>query len=379
MSFRTEAVRDGVEIELIQSLYLTLPTTAIMSAAFIGSFFVFATEQRNFALWAFAVAGVLSSTWRLIVLLWGKPKVDAPQLDIIGARRLERIFAVSYVQFSCLLGVSAAYVFLHEKSARYDMLIVCLLVGYGAGVAAAVGLRPRIAIPSMMLAVAPTIAAAITYGDLVFYATAAVIAALLAGGCQSVMRRYEATRSGMGRRLTFQALARRDVLTALPNRLALREWFEDHVAAKSGRELIAVLCLDLDNFKPVNDTFGHPIGDMLLQAVADRLTSTMSQRNITARLGGDEFVIILRDLNVVEEALSTARRLRQILRKPFNINGHEIEISVCIGYALSEQLPPDLDELMILADQSLYRAKAQGTGIEVDHSLIESGSARLAA
>jgi diguanylate cyclase len=379
MPFRTEIIRNGIDIELIQSLYTTLPATTIMSVAYIASFIVLTAERRDIVLLVFTVAGLLSSIARVTVLVFGKAKAAAPTLDIIEARALERIFAISYFQFACLVGISAAYVFFHEDSARFDMLIICILVGYGAGVAAGIGLRPWIAIPSMAIAIVPTIVGALAKGDPVYYATAFATAALLAGGCQSVLRRYRVTSSGIGRRLTFEALARRDVLTTLPNRLALREWFEDHAAVRAAHKLIAVYCLDLDNFKPVNDTFGHPAGDVLLKAVAERLTRSLRPGDIAARLGGDEFAIILRDVKSEEEARAVAYRLRHLVAEPFNIRGHQIQISVCVGYVLSERMYTDLDDLLALADKSLYKAKINGSGIESADSLIDITSERFAA
>jgi diguanylate cyclase (GGDEF)-like protein len=231
----------------------------------------------------------------------------------------------------------------------------------------------------MAIAVVPTIAVAFVQRDPVYYATALTTAALLLGGCQSVLRRCRETSSGIGRRLTFQALARRDVLTALPNRLALREWFEDCTATGRPQKLIAVCCLDLDNFKPVNDTFGHPAGDMLLKAVAKRVTNSLRSGDIAARLGGDEFVVILHDLKNREEAWSIAHRLRLRIAEPFDVRNHEIQISACIGYVLSEGAHPDLDELLALADRSLYSAKTKGSGVEFDGSLIEIAPKQFAA
>jgi diguanylate cyclase len=380
MPFRTETVRRGTEVELIRSLYATLSATIIMSIIYVASFGVLTFERRNIILTAFAIAGIFSSAARIGVLLLGKAKANSPTLDIIGARRLEQTFAIAYFQFACLLGFSAAYVFAYEDSARFDMLVICLLVGYGAGVAAGVGLRPWIAIPSMVVAVVPTIVAAVVHGgDSIYYATALATAALLFGGCQSVLRRYRETSSGIGRRLTFEALARRDALTSLPNRLALREWFEDRVAAMHPHRLIAVYCLDLDGFKPINDTFGHPAGDLLLKAVAERVTRSLRSGDIAARLGGDEFAVILHDLENREEAWAMAHRLRRCIAEPFEVRGSQIQISTCVGYVLSEPVHPDLDELLALADNSLYLAKTRGSGVEFDDTLSEIASKRFAA
>src|ERR1700722_4633387 len=103
MPFRTETVRRGTEVELIRSLYATLSATIIMSIIYVASFGVFTFERRNIILIAFAIAGTFSSAARIGVLLRGKAKAASPTLDIIGARRLERAFAIAYFQFACLL------------------------------------------------------------------------------------------------------------------------------------------------------------------------------------------------------------------------------------------------------------------------------------
>jgi len=108
MPFRTETIRNGIDIELIQSLYTTLPATTIMSVAYIASFIVLTAERRDIVLLVFTVAGLVSSTARVAVLLFGKAKAASPTLDIVEARVLERIFAISYFQFACLVGISAA-------------------------------------------------------------------------------------------------------------------------------------------------------------------------------------------------------------------------------------------------------------------------------
>jgi diguanylate cyclase len=379
MPFRSETIRRETKVELIRSLYATILPTTIMSFVYVVSFAVFTLDRRNIVLFAFAIMGVFSGTARIGVLLFGNAKVSSPTLDIVGARRLELIFAISYFQFACLLGVSAAYVLVYEDSTHFDMLIICLIVGYGAGVAAGIGLRPWIAIPSMTIAVVPTIVAAFLRGDPVYCVTALATAALLFGGCQSVLRRYRETSSGIGRRLTFAALARRDILTALPNRLALREWFEDCAAATHAHKLIGVYCLDLDSFKPVNDKFGHPAGDMLLKTVAERITHSLRAGDIAARLGGDEFVVILHDLKNREEAWAMAHRLRRRIAEPFDVRSYEIQITACVGYVLTERTHLDLDELLALADKSLYLAKTRGSGVEVDDSLLEIAPKQFAA
>jgi predicted signal transduction protein with EAL and GGDEF domain len=289
MYARPKPIGDGVVVELVRSLYKTLIPTLIMSVGYVASFAVMAFESANAALAIFAFAGVLSGGARILVVLQGTREARKPDLTVDCARKLEKRFAIAYFQFAALLSVSAAYVFF-LGSPRFHMLVVCLLIGYGAGVAAGIGLRPWIAIPSMLVAIVPSVMIASWRWDPVYWTMGVMTSALLVGGCGSLLVRFRITSSEIGNRLTFANLARRDVLTMLPNRLALREWFEKRVAVGIGQDLLlAVHCLDLDDFKPVNDVYGHPVGDALLKAVAGRLARHLRASDIAARLGGDEF------------------------------------------------------------------------------------------
>ncbi len=122
----------------------------------------------------------------------------------------------------------------------------------------------------------------------------------------------------------------------------------------------AALCLDLDRFKAVNDTLGHPVGDLLLRAVADRLLACVRETDVVARLGGDEFAIVQANLGRPEDASELARRVVATLSKPFEIDGHVINVGTSIGIAICPADGSHVDRLVKSADTALYRAKAEG-------------------
>jgi diguanylate cyclase (GGDEF)-like protein len=157
-------------------------------------------------------------------------------------------------------------------------------------------------------------------------------------------------------------MARHDALTDLPNRVMLREALVETIATASADSTAAILCLDLDRFKLVNDTLGHPIGDALLVAVAERLRSLVRQGDIVARLGGDEFAIIqrIRPTAAVPEAL--ARRISTVVAEPYTIGGQRVQIGVSIGIEHIRSDTSDPDEMLRNADLALYKAKAAGGG-----------------
>ncbi|MBS7541918.1 EAL domain-containing protein [Ancylobacter oerskovii] len=158
-------------------------------------------------------------------------------------------------------------------------------------------------------------------------------------------------------------LAHHDDLTRLPNRVLFRERAEAalHGAKEQGVRM-ALLYLDLDRFKDVNDTLGHPIGDALLRAAADRLLGCVGDSDRIARLGGDEFAVISLAPAASAEAQILSGRIIETLSAPYSILGHSIAISVSVGIALADGMGTDADALLKQADLALYEAKAQGRG-----------------
>jgi diguanylate cyclase (GGDEF)-like protein/PAS domain S-box-containing protein len=161
-------------------------------------------------------------------------------------------------------------------------------------------------------------------------------------------------------RVTY--LAHHDALTNLPNRVLHREHLSERMASQRASEFTAVLAIDLDLFKNVNDSFGHPIGDRLLQMVAGRLRDSLGQGNLIARLGGDEFAIILNSIASPDEAAEISSRLIEALKLPYTIDGFEMVIGASIGVALAPLDGENADELLKNADMALYRAKSDGRG-----------------
>lgn len=161
-----------------------------------------------------------------------------------------------------------------------------------------------------------------------------------------------------------QRLALQDPLTGLPNRGLFQDYLQQElVRAKRSRHMLAVLLLDLDHFKDVNDTLGHPIGDRLLVVVAERLRASLRATDTAARLGGDEFAIILSEIRSPEDAAAVARKVVDSMSEPFKIEGHALHIGVSVGITISPDDGADVDDLLRNADLALYRAKAEGRNI----------------
>ena len=180
-------------------------------------------------------------------------------------------------------------------------------------------------------------------------------------------------------KLIYQAC--HDVLTGLPNRMWFMEQIEE--ALKRSKEernyVFALLFLDLDRFKVVNDRLGHIFGDRLLVAIAQKLKACLSPKDAIARLGGDEFTILLGDIKDISDATKIADRIYQELSLPFDLGGHEVFTTVSIGIAISTLGYDRPEDLLRDADMTMYRAKALGKGrLEVfDPTLHDRAMARL--
>ncbi len=152
-----------------------------------------------------------------------------------------------------------------------------------------------------------------------------------------------------------------DALTELPNRHLLMERLGFELQrSKRENSIVALMFIDLDRFKPVNDTYGHMVGDQLLWEVSKRLTNHVRETDMVARLGGDEFTVVLPNIESINEVEHMARRILHEIARPFHLSGNELFISVSIGITIYPNDASDLPTLMTNADNAMYRAKDDG-------------------
>ncbi len=212
--------------------------------------------------------------------------------------------------------------------------------------------RPEIAITPIF----ETIAARLIIAGIIIIWIAVWAALILAA---IISRRIQAHNAEL------QYRASHDDLTQLPNRSLLHQRTEKALAAASLRDQeLALLVMDLDRFKEINDTLGHHVGDELLMQVSCRISAVLRSSDTVARLGGDEFALLLPDTNV-ENAIACVERISQVLDKPFNISAQEITASFSIGIAMFPQHGKDLESLLKYADIAMYQAKQNGAGYSV--------------
>jgi diguanylate cyclase (GGDEF)-like protein len=158
-----------------------------------------------------------------------------------------------------------------------------------------------------------------------------------------------------------QYLAYHDALTNLPNRILLRDRLQQAlVVAERDQTALAVIFVDLDHFKSVNDSYGHDFGDCLLQESAKRIRACLRKSDSVARIGGDEFVVLLPAVKTSQHALTVAKQIQRALDKPAEIDGHTVHISGSIGLALYPEHAANDRDLITRADTAMYYAKAEG-------------------
>jgi diguanylate cyclase (GGDEF)-like protein len=160
----------------------------------------------------------------------------------------------------------------------------------------------------------------------------------------------------------IEHMAHHDALTELPNRVLFHKRLGEELARIARGGNLAVLCLDLDHFKNVNDTLGHPVGDVLLKMVAERLSNCLRDTDVVARFGGDEFAVIMPIIDGDRDAEGLARKLIDVLGSPYEIQGQEIIVGASIGIAIAPRDGDATEGMLRNADIALYRAKVDGRG-----------------
>lgn len=173
-----------------------------------------------------------------------------------------------------------------------------------------------------------------------------------------------------------QHLAYHDPLTDLPNRILLSDRLQQAMSiAKRNREQLALMFIDLDKFKPINDTLGHNVGDLLLKEVAQRIHDCLRESDTVGRIGGDEFLVLLPTIRTERDAMEVAEKIRQALNRPFDLAGHQgMSISSSTGVAIYPDHGADEKELIKNADDAMYYAKSLGRdNVQLYHRGIPEG------
>ena len=352
---------DGVRVELVSAIYLAQWPSVIITVVFVTvAAFSYLEASAHGTSWLAVVAaiGTLATVCKLYLLVRFRYR-PVTLLTVDQARCWERKHAYSSWVFSAAIGCLTA-LNIGASSPIAQMLAAALLFGHSAGVVVRGLVRPRICTVSLILAVVPVVGAAAMHGGLGHYLLAGILTLLLLGALESVWSGYDNLSRQISERNDLASVARHDALTGLSNRLGLREGFDRLLRASDEDSRLAVHCLDLNRFKPVNDRYGHPVGDELLRQIAARIRGSIGPGVVAARTGGDEFVVVQHGVQSHKDAKVFAYTLSRAISAPYTAKGHVIAVGVSIGSAVAGSANISLARLISEADNALLIAKHEG-------------------
>ena len=356
--------------ELVRGLYSATSTPRALLGATLAALVVVAAaglESRDpvFAalLLAFLAVGCLRS-----VSAWAYHRRQHDPADLDGTRRWELRALIGAWSFSALVGFTGAYTLFMHPDSRIEILTDGCVIGYIAGISSRNASRPLITLGQISFTCVPFLAALIFRFDTVHLVLATFIGLLYLGTilvCRSVFENIVSRHLAYRR---IETMAQRDALTGLLNRSAFLGLLEKHFqAAEHGRANVALISIDLDQFKDINDTLGHPVGDAVLCEIAHRIQSVLLPGDKVARVGGDEFLVMLLGQRVLQVD-SVAQQLLARLCDPLRIDGLPSVCGGSIGWAMAPHDGADVDALLRNADLALYEAKRSGRGRVVAYS-----------
>jgi diguanylate cyclase (GGDEF)-like protein len=354
-----KASYSDVLVELTQLTFRHLmPTLIFGSFGLVGAAMMLAVHYGDRWLWALAALIGLFAFARVALVARFRAQPNRP-LTLRRAQRLQLIYSLLSLGYATALGISTLYNFIYHD---FTAWLFCIFSSFSlcANLSGRIGLHPR-----MVQAAGLVMMAALACGVLFLPAPMArfgivliVLFAILY--VRSVEERFEVIVEQVRSRKTLRQLAEQDPLTSLSN----RRHFEAMLEAACHAEVpVAVLYIDLDRFKEVNDTYGHSAGDITLQRVAVRLRASVRRGDTVARLGGDEFAILQGEGASQAAAESLARRINRALAAPFEIDGNSIKIGASIGIRVATAYDKNPGLLLSDADEAQYRVKQAGGGM----------------
>jgi diguanylate cyclase (GGDEF)-like protein len=360
-----KSVAEEVRRSLVETLFTSSASLGIGALAGASVSTALALATGDPWLQMIAIAITLTGAFRFIHAVFLHPTRKGDDREIA---RSEVIYELGAWAFALLLGLMAFLTLVSSDNALHHLLAAVTTSGYAAAICGRNAGRPVIAIGQLALAAAPLSVGLFMSMNPLRWILGCVIVAFIIGMIDITLQTYSAvlkaiTATEEQKRLTarFERLARYDTMTGLENRGAFQDRLHTEVAnSVATGEPLAVLWVDIDKFKQINDSLGHPTGDKVLCAVARQLTALIEGRGSVARFGGDEFVLLLRGdgkRGFVEEA---AQELMRALSSPMNIEGVSLQVTGSVGAAIAPVHGTDPDTLLQHADMALYHAKANG-------------------
>ena len=364
----------ALHVELVRALYGATATSTAMFSATAAALTVIATAEIlsgdaffRVLFICFLVVGVAraASVW------YYHRTVHDPE-DTVSLKRWEFSALLGAWAFAGLVGLTGAYSLTSYPGTDVEILINCCVMGYIAGVSSRNASRPLITIGQISFTCVPFFLALLARADLVHTALAIFIGALYVGTVlvsrsvfENLVSRHEAFKR-------IETLAQRDALSGLWNRSAFLKLVGEQlpVAERAGTRT-ALIAIDLDRFKDIKDTLGHPAGDGVLKQVADRLRACLRPSDEASRIGGDEFLVMLAGGSIAEIEAAVEKILASF-SEPFVVNMTSTVCGASIGYAIAPNDGGALELLLRNADLALYEAKKRGRMQAVRYAAIFS-------
>lgn len=360
---------DLVYIEMIAMLYSSLAPIVMLGSMITGLGLLIALVEKDIVIGAIACASALNMGGRAANIAFYRKKIAKELLTRRAAEIWEWRHNFGTVANGIILGMFSERALLAGDPLLY-MPVTFLIFTFGTVLIVRTAVRPVIFLISFSFAVLPMFVIASLYMGMNDWSSGALYGAqilILIGtiltGCEMSLHKYQNSIEILSMKSELARLAHQDALTGLPNRAQLQAQFMANTENLKGSDkILAVHCLDLDRFKNVNDTFGHPAGDALLKTVGARLARTLRSEDTAARLGGDEFIVLQTGLSSPSDAIELAGRIIAALSAPYSLDGGEAHIGVSIGLAFYPRDGEDLDQIIASADNALYEAKSSQRG-----------------
>ena len=359
--FGTNALNGRVRQTLVVSLYTHPSSLAMGAACGVGTSLIAAWLSRDVAIVAATILLATIAVFRVGAAVYLLRRTERHDI-----RQLELIYETGAWSYAFVLGMIAALTVTEGVDPELQLLMVGNAIGYGVGISARNAGRPLIAIGQLFFAILPPIVALLAQGSIAHVAMAVSMVVLLPAMVSIILITFRVLRDSVASAETnarlaekMQVLARTDVVTGLYNRAGLNHHLVERLMRLKPDSKFALFWLDLDRFKEVNDTLGHPVGDRVLSEIANRLRKQCPSDATIARFGGDEFIIAC-ETNSRGELEHLADSLLQEITRPIRIDSDRLEIHSSMGIAMMPDDGNDIDSLMQGADLALYHSKVNG-------------------
>jgi diguanylate cyclase (GGDEF)-like protein len=358
-SVRQGQVYSDIQIDLTLRIFSKLlPMVIVGSLSMVAITALMAYDLRDRGVWVFTWVMLLASVMRIVpvVAFYRRQGIELTQSR---AAQWRAHFTWTILVYCCCFAAETIYAYLY---CNYAARMLCTMGVFSlcAMFGSRPGPQPWVGKSCTLIMLSALALGILHQGGILFPAGIILICAFAWVQCDSIQTRFEAMVDQMRTRRKMQLLAEQDTLTGL----ASRYQFEQRLAQVCRQQTqVALLFIDLDRFKSVNDTFGHAVGDQLLRQVARRISSSVRISDVVARLGGDEFAIMQSPAPSEQTIQVLAQRINNNLAAPFEIDGHSIAIEASIGIHLTQPgTGDDPAKLLNSADRALYGVKRAGGG-----------------